>query len=40
VHEKQLHGILSSFDLLQLIEGKRFTMKNAPTPGKKSKKPA
>ncbi len=35
VHEKQLAGVLSSFDLLQLIEGKRFVMKNAPTAKKK-----
>ncbi len=31
VHEKKLKGILSSFDLLQLVEGHRFVMKNAPT---------
>jgi CBS domain-containing protein len=31
-HEKKVVGILSSFDLLGLIEDKRFTMKNAPTP--------
>lgn len=30
-HERKVVGILSSFDLLQLLEGKRFTMKNAPT---------
>lgn len=35
VHEKQLAGVLSSFDLLQLVEGKRFVMKNPPTPPKK-----
>ena len=34
VDEKKLAGILSSFDLLQLIEGHRFVMKNAPTPAK------
>ena len=38
VHEKQLVGVLSSFDLLQLVEGKRFVMKNPPTPGKKAVK--
>jgi len=30
--EQKLVGVLSSFDLLQLVEGKRFAMKNAPTP--------
>ena len=40
VEEKHLAGVLSSFDLLQLIEGKRFTMKNAPTASKKAKKKA
>lgn len=37
VHEKQLAGVLSSFDLLQLVEGKRFVMKNAPTPKRGAK---
>ena len=27
-HEKQIVGILSSFDLMQLVEDHRFTMKN------------
>jgi CBS domain-containing protein len=31
-HEKKVVGILSSFDLLSLVEDKRFTMKNPPTP--------
>lgn len=31
-HEKKVVGILSSFDLLKLVEDKRFTMKNPPTP--------
>ncbi len=31
VHEKKLAGVLSTFDLLQLMEGKRFKMVNAPT---------
>lgn len=35
--EKKLVGVLSSFDLLQLIEGKRFTIKNAPTNSAKKK---
>lgn len=29
-HEKKVIGIISSFDLLKLVEGRRFTMKNAP----------
>ena len=32
VEEHKVCGIVSSFDLLQLVEDKRFTMKNAPTP--------
>lgn len=35
-HEQKIVGVLSAFDLLQLIEGKRFTAKNAPTPGKRN----
>jgi CBS domain-containing protein len=31
-HEKKVVGILSSFDLLQLVEDHRFVLKNAPTP--------
>lgn len=31
-HEKKVVGILSSFDLLELVEGHRFVAKNAPTP--------
>ena len=30
-HEKRVVGILSSFDLLKLIDGQRFTMKNSPS---------
>jgi CBS domain-containing protein len=30
-HEKKVVGMISSFDLLRLVEGKRFTVKNAPT---------
>ena len=37
-HEKQVVGILSSFDLLKLVEDHRFVMKAAPTPKGKSKK--
>ena len=29
-HEKAVVGIISSFDLLKLIEGKRFARRNAP----------
>ena len=36
-HEKELVGIISSFDLLQLLDGHKFVMKNPPTPGKKNK---
>jgi len=36
-HEKQIAGVLSSFDLLKLIEKHRYIAKNAPTPSKKSK---
>ena len=30
-HEKQVVGIISSFDLLKLVEDHRFVMKNPPT---------
>jgi signal-transduction protein with cAMP-binding, CBS, and nucleotidyltransferase domain len=33
--EKKVVGVLSSFDLLQLIEERRFVAKGAPTKGKK-----
>ena len=36
-HEKQVVGLISSFDLLKLLEGKRFVMSNAPTLSKKRK---
>ena len=36
-HEKKVVGLISSFDLLKLIEGKRFVISNAPTPGRKRK---
>ncbi|MEO3429196.1 CBS domain-containing protein [Pelagibius sp. CAU 1746] len=39
-HEKRVVGILSSLDLLKLVEGHRFTAKNAPAPGKKARKSA
>ena len=34
-HEKQVVGIISSLDLLKLVEGHRFTAKNAPASPKK-----
>ena len=34
-HEKGVVGIISSFDLLKLVEDHRFVMKNAPTETKK-----
>lgn len=33
-HEKKLVGIISSFDVLQLVEEHRFVMKNPPTENK------
>lgn len=37
-HEKEVVGIISSYDLLQLVEDHRFVMKNPPTPTKKGSK--
>ena len=37
-HEKRVVGIISSFDLLKLVEGHRFVAKNAPTPPKRRRK--
>jgi len=37
-HEKKLAGIISTFDLLKLVEDKRFVMKNPPTPSKKKRR--
>ena len=34
--EQRLVGIISSFDLLKLVEDHRFVMKNPPTPSKKA----
>ena len=34
-HEKQVVGMISSFDLLKLVEGQRFTAKGAPSAAKK-----
>ena len=36
-HEKEIVGIISSFDLLQLLDDHKFTMKNKPTASKKTK---
>lgn len=38
VENKKVAGIVSSFDLLKLVEAHRFVMKNAPTPNKKGGK--
>jgi len=35
-HEKQVIGIISSFDLLKLVEGHRFVAKGAPTASKRA----
>ncbi len=37
-HEKQAIGLISSFDLLKLVEGHRFVAKNAPEAKKFSRK--
>jgi CBS domain-containing protein len=34
-HEQKVVGVLSSFDLLKLVEARRFTAKNAPTESKR-----
>jgi CBS domain-containing protein len=34
-HEGRIAGVLSAFDLLELVEDHRFVMKNAPTPRKR-----
>lgn len=36
-HEKRVVGIISSYDLLKLVEGHRFTAKAAPTATKKKR---
>lgn len=35
--EKKLIGMLSSYDILKLVEERRFTIRNAPTPGRRAK---
>ena len=37
-HEQKVVGILSAFDLLQLVEEHRFVMKGAPTPSTRKQK--
>lgn len=37
-HEKQVVGLISSFDLLKLVEGHRYVEKNAPPRSKKKRK--
>ena len=39
-HEKRVVGMISSFDLLKLVEGQRFAAKSAPTEKKGAKKRA
>jgi CBS domain-containing protein len=34
-HEQKIVGVLSAFDLLKLVDGHRFTAKNAPTESKR-----
>lgn len=34
-HEKQVVGMITSYDLLKLVEDHRFVMKNPPTPSKR-----
>ena len=37
-HEKRVVGMISSFDLLKLVEGQRFATKGAPSERKKAEK--
>ncbi len=37
-HEKRVVGMISSFDLLKLVEGQRFAAKGAPTESKRGEK--
>lgn len=37
-HEKEIVGIISAFDLLELLDENKYVMKNPPTPGKNSKR--
>ena len=36
--DKKVVGMVSSFDLLRLVEDHRFTMKQGPTPSRKANK--
>ena len=36
-NEKRVIGLVSSFDLLKLVDGKRFQLKQAPSPSRKSR---
>ena len=36
-HEKQIVGMISSFDLLKLVEGHRFVVKGAPSTAKRKR---
>jgi len=36
-HEKKVVGMISSFDLLKLVEGQRFTVKGAPSTPKRQR---
>ena len=37
-HEKRVVGLISSFDLLKLVEGHRYVAKNTPTAAKRKRK--
>ena len=37
-HEKEIVGIISAFDLLELLDENKYVMKNPPTRGKNSKR--
>lgn len=39
-HEQKVVGVVSAFDLLDLVTGHRFVMKNAPTKSKRKKQRA
>jgi hypothetical protein len=34
-HEQRVVGVLSTFDLLKLVEGRRYVDRNAPTESKR-----
>jgi CBS domain-containing protein len=37
-HEQEIVGIISAFDLLELLDDHKYVMKNPPTPGRKRKR--